>query len=166
MVGETGNGTSPFNGADGTYVYTMPTFTKTGESYSTVNYNVTNMGAASTSYGVIGWGYVDGDYSNENLSNIAGVGAGSVTAIGFNPTKTVFARVGVRNGSITTWSPATFIIGTASSNTVWGWYRLIIPLLVVAGLWIGFSKDASGLVLLSIVITGVVLFAIVTLMSS
>jgi hypothetical protein len=153
-------------GADGTYTYTMPTFTKTGESYSTVNYDVTNMGAASTSYGVVGWGYADGDYSNENLSNIAGIGAGSVTAIGFNPTKTVFARVGVRNGSITSWSPATFVIGTASSNTVWGWYKLIIPLLVIAGLWIGFSKDASGLVLLSIVITGVILFAIVNLMSS
>ncbi len=166
MVGETGNASSPFNGADGTYTYTMPTFTKTSESYSTVNYNVTNMGAASSSYGVVGWGYIDGDYSNENLSNIAGIGAGSVTAIGFNPTKTVFARIGVRNGSITSWSPSTFIIGTASSNTVWGWYRLIIPLLVVAGLWIGFSKDASGLVLLSIVISGVVLFAIVTLMSS
>lgn len=110
-VATNGNAGSPFNGADATFTFTMPTITTTavtnaqadaGGTSATLNGNVANMGAASSVYGHFEYSD-DGNLTYEHSTpDVTIIGAGNVTAniAHFDPNYTINYRFVVESGAV------------------------------------------------------------------
>jgi hypothetical protein len=140
MVGETGNGTSPFEGADGDYVYTQPARTtepstnvvmNAAGTTATLNTNISNMGVASTSTLFIEWGYNIAYGNTIGSRTINAIGDYSSILTGFDPNQTVHYRVAVTNGAVTVYGADE--IAKANETPQYG-MLMLIPIIVLAAL--------------------------------
>lgn len=172
VVGETGNASSPFNGLDSTYVYTLPTFTTlpvsnesaSGGSRATLNANVSNMGVASDSYVFFQWGYSPTALSNTGLHTVSGTGDTSSTLIGFNPTETIYYRSATTIGSVTTYGNiVSFAVSDGASNAMTILYNvgLVVIGLAICILVFILYRSAGGLVALIAAVVGILGFTII-----
>ena len=114
-VATNGNAASPFNGADSTFTFTMPTATTSATVtqagfQATLNGNITNMGVASSTYASFEWGY-DLTYGHTTANTtMLGIGAFSNNIVGYDPSKTIHFRALATNGATTvTGADQTFV---------------------------------------------------------
>jgi hypothetical protein len=152
MVGETGNGTSPFEGADDTYVYTMPTVTTvsatpysvatSGATSSTLTGSLDTMGVASSVYVFFNyWGYTSSD--NTTISTLLAPGTVSLSSTGYDYSEPGYYRVVVKVGD-------TYVYGgilTINEVENSGLGAAIIAYILIMGFIAGIaalSKDKKG----------------------
>ncbi len=167
MVGETGNDTSPFNGADGTYTYTMPTVTTgtgvfPGGNLVTLPGTVGSMGVATTAYYFTQYGTTSGSYTNtaSDTINVAATYTDVVTAPGSD--MTLFFRPAVQVGATIVYGTesSVHIPSAAASNMLKVLLRVFLAMaIMITCLLVGVR--AGGTTLLTVAIIGLVAFIII-----
>lgn len=132
-------------------------------NHATLHGSVTDMRGLPLTYAYFEYGESIAYGSTTPLQPITSVSDYSTTITGLVVDKTIhFRAVVIADGKLYG-SDKTFLSG--STTVVWGWYKLIIPLLVLAALAVSYSRDAGLGDYLTIIVTGVVLYTIAVVVS-
>lgn len=134
-VSTNGNAGSPFNGADSTFVFTMPTVV-TGDAITTVLHgSITDMGVAATTYCYFKWGYTALTMTNlTSLQTLAASGNFSQDMKGVtDPLKTVYFAAVSTNGVISTQGDTKIYIAPRAVDDMPGTEEvmLLFPVLIL-----------------------------------
>ena len=152
MVGETGNGTSPFEGADGTYTYTMPTVTTvgatpysvatSGATSSTLTGSLDTMGVASSAYVLFNyWGYTSSD--NTTISTLLAPATVSLGSTGYDYSEPGYYRVVAKIGDVYVYGSTLEIAEIENSGIGAALIAYMLIMGFVAGI-AALSKDKKG----------------------